>query len=186
MFEDIYKNEIVGAWVEDNEPVELIEKRYKNISEVIDGMYDFVLSFSYYYTVRRDYGTDRKYTMIEMHILTDIYDNEKITVSELAKKWKRTTSAISQIVSRLIKWNLVYKKSSESDGKVFFLRTTDKGREVALKHKAYDNKDNVKTRKKLLKSFTVEEMAAFDKILIAYTQLLENNNKKNKPAKPAK
>ncbi|UTC67990.1 MULTISPECIES: MarR family transcriptional regulator [unclassified Treponema] len=181
MLEDIYKNEIVNAWVEDNEPIDLIEKRYKNISSVVDGMYDFVLSFSYYYTIRRDYGTDRKYTMIEMHILTDIYDNENITVSALAKKWNRTSSAISQIVHRLIKWGLVYKEVNESDGKVFFLRTTEKAKETVLKHKAYDNKDNVKTRKKLLESFTVDEMVAFDKILKAYTRILEKNNSKNKP-----
>ena len=74
MLNDIYKNEIINAWVEDNEPIDLIEKRYKNISNIVDRMYDFVLSFSYYYTVRRDYGTGKKYTMIEMHILTDIYD----------------------------------------------------------------------------------------------------------------
>ncbi|UTC78042.1 MarR family transcriptional regulator [Treponema sp. OMZ 799] len=181
MLEDIYKNEIVNAWVEDNEPIDLIEKRYKNISSVVDGMYDFVLSFSYYYTIRRDYGTDRKYTMIEMHILTDIYDNENITVSALAKKWNRTSSAISQIVHRLIKWGLVYKEVNESDGKVFFLRTTEKAKETVLKHKAYDNKDNVKTRKKLLESFTVDEMVAFDKILKAYTRILEKTNSKNKP-----
>ncbi|UTC76087.1 MarR family transcriptional regulator [Treponema sp. OMZ 792] len=181
MLEDIYKNEIVNAWVEDNEPIDLIEKRYKNISSVVDGMYDFVLSFSYYYTIRRDYGTDRKYTMIEMHILTDIYDHENITVSALAKKWNRTSSAISQIVHRLIKWGLVYKEVNESDGKVFFLRTTEKAKETVLKHKAYDNKDNVKTRKKLLESFTVDEMVAFDKILKAYTRILEKNNSKNKP-----
>ncbi|UTC61406.1 MarR family transcriptional regulator [Treponema sp. OMZ 787] len=181
MLEDIYKNEIVNAWVEDNESIDLIEKRYKNISSVVDGMYDFVLSFSYYYTIRRDYGTDRKYTMIEMHILTDIYDHENITVSALAKKWNRTSSAISQIVHRLIKWELVYKEVNESDGKVFFLRTTEKAKETVLKHKAYDNKDNVKTRKKLLESFTVDEMVAFDKILKAYTRILEKNNSKNKP-----
>ncbi|WP_427194830.1 MarR family transcriptional regulator [Treponema denticola] len=181
MLNDIYKNEIINAWVEDNEPIDLIEKRYKNISNIVDRMYDFVLSFFYYYTVRRDYGTGKKYTMIEMHILTDIYDNENITVSALAKKWNRTSSAISQIVHRLIKWGLVYKEVNEADGKVFFLHTTEKAKKTVLSHKAYDNRDNIKTRKKLLETFTVDEMVAFDKILKAYTDILEKNNSKNKP-----
>ena len=91
------------------------------------------------------------------------------------------SSAISQIVHRLIKWGLVYKEVNEADGKVFFLHTTEKAKKTVLSHKAYDNRDNIKTRKKLLETFTVDEMVAFDKILKAYTDILEKNNSKNKP-----
>ena len=76
---------------------------------------------------------------------------------------------------------MVYKEVNEADGKVFFLHTTEKAKKTVLSHKAYDNRDNVKTRKKLLETFTVDEMVAFDKILKAYTDILEKNNSKNKP-----
>lgn len=37
-------------------------------------------------------------TMLEIHVLTDINDNPGITATKIANKWKRTVSAISQII----------------------------------------------------------------------------------------
>ena len=177
MNKDLYKNEIIDQWVDDDEDLETTNHRYKELSKIMDPMYDFILAYSYYYSTRRYYGsTDIKLTMIEVHILTDIYDNPGITVSQLATQWNRTTSAISQSVRKLIKWDLVYRKNSPTDGKVYNLYTTEKGEELSINHKKYDNVDIIKTRKRLLKEFSVEELVAFDNVARAYTALLRDED----------
>nr|WP_229050225.1 MarR family transcriptional regulator [Fusobacterium sp. 1001295B_180824_G3] len=116
--------------------------------------------------------------MIEIHILTEIYDNSGITVTKLAEKWCRTSSAISQTVRKLMKWGLINRIGNENNGKIYHLTITKKGKELALIHKKYDNLDIVKTKKKLLKKFTIEELIAFDKICKEYTNILRYKKEK--------
>lgn len=174
MTREIYEKEIIDQWVKEDEDLELINHRYKELSKIMDPMYDFILAYSYYYSSRRYYGTDLDLTMIEAHILTDIYDDPGVTVSQLAKEWNRTTSAISQSVRKLVRWGLIRRENSESDGKIYHLYVTDEGETIAINHKKYDNVDIIKTRKTLLKQFTLDELVAFDNVAKAYTQLLRD------------
>ena len=59
-----------------------------------------------------------------------------------------------------------------------YLTITERGKELALIHKKYDNLDIVKTKKKLLKKFTIEELIAFDKICKEYTEILRYKKEK--------
>ena len=170
-----YENEIVNAWVEPNEPDEVVNKRFSYLNERASIVYDFILSYSAYLYKKRDYSIGIKLSMMEAHILIDIADNLEVTVTKLAKKWKKTSSAISQIVKRLIKWGFVYRVNYEGDRKYYHLYPTEKGKKIALKHKEYDNIDIIKTNKRLLRKFTVDEMLKFEEILIEYTKLLEVN-----------
>ncbi|MEX6493203.1 MarR family transcriptional regulator [Fusobacterium animalis] len=179
MSKKLYEDEILNTKIEANEDEKLINSRYKKLNGIMEAMYDFVLAYSNYYSIRRDYGTGEKFTMIEIHILTEICDNSGITVTELAEKWCRTSSAISQTVKKLIKWGFVNRISNENNGKIFHLSITEKGKELALIHKRYDNLDIVKTKKKLLKKFTIEELIAFDKICKEYTNILRYKKDKN-------
>lgn len=178
----LYEVEILKARICESEDKNLVNERYSKLNGIMEAMYDFVLAYSNYYSIRRDYGSGDKFTMIEVHILTEIYDSSGITVTELAEKWCRTTSAISQIVRRLMKWELINRVNNEKNGKVYNLTVTKKGEELVLLHKKYDNLDIVKTRKKLLKKFTVEELIAFDKICKEYTNILRNKQEKEKEA----
>lgn len=177
MKKDIYENEIIDQWVSGDESQKEVDRKYQELSKLLDPMYDFVLAFSNYYNTRRNYGLGPDLTMIEVHILTQIADNPGITVTELANNWNRTTSAISQTVRKLMKQDLVYRENSKVNGKIFHLYTSQAGNDLALSHKKYDNVDNLKTRKKLLETFTVEELVSFDNICKAYTDLLRKNDK---------
>lgn len=68
--------------------------------------------------------------MLEIHALTDIIDNPGITVTEIANKWRRTTSAISQIVKMFHEEKLVRRVRNRQDGKINNLYATDKGKEL--------------------------------------------------------
>lgn len=177
MKKEIYENEIIDQWVSGDESQKEVDRKYQELSKLLDPMYDFVLAFSNYYNTRRNYGLGPDLTMIEVHILTQIADNPGITVTELANNWNRTTSAISQTVRKLMKQDLVYRENSKVNGKIFHLYTSQAGNDLALSHKKYDNVDNLKTRKKLLETFTVDELVAFDNICKAYTDILRKNDK---------
>lgn len=178
VLKNLYLEEIVDSWVDENESEEKTNERFKKLSEIVDPMYDFILTYSNYYSSRRDYGVGEKLTMLEVHYLTDIYDNPGITVTEISKIWNRSKSAISQTVRKLINWEYICKKENTEDGKVYNLYITDIGKEIVMAHKRYDNVDIVKTRKRLLRDFTVDELVAFDEICKAYTALLRNKDDK--------
>lgn len=176
MHEDIYYNEILDTWVDLHEDEASTNRRFEELSKVMDPMYDFVLAYSNYYNERHDYGDGQKLTMTEAHILTYIADHPLTTVTEISNVWHRTTSAISQTVRKLIKAEMVERKNSENDGKVFHLSATELGKRIALNHKRYDNIDIIKTKKKLLKHFTVKELVAFDRVCEVYTKLLRDHH----------
>ncbi|MDO4594226.1 MAG: MarR family transcriptional regulator, partial [Tissierellia bacterium] len=73
-------------------------------------------------------------------------------------------------------YEMVIRKNSKEDAKIFHLMPTELGKKVALNHKRYDNVDIVKTKKKLLKEFSVDELVAFDKICKIYTDILRENH----------
>ncbi|ERT59519.1 DNA-binding MarR family transcriptional regulator [Peptoniphilus koenoeneniae] len=174
----IYENDIIDSWIEKDEDEEIVSQRYRELSKIMNPMYDFILAYSNYFSIRRDYGYGPELTMVEIHILTDIHDHPDTTVTEIASQWKRTTSAISQIVRKLINFGLIDRVNSKENGKIYHLTTTPSGEKLALAHKRYDNIDIVKTRKVLLKKFTVDELIAFDNICKEYTNILRESTKK--------
>lgn len=174
----LFLEKIINTWVDPNEDESIVNKRFDYLNEKSSLIYDFVFSYTNYMMKKRDYGTGEELSMIEAHILTDIADNEGITVTFLSKKWKKTKSAISQTVKSLINKNYVYKVVSKEDAKFYYLYPTEKAKKFALAHKRYDNVDIVKTNKTLFKKFSIEELIIFNKILEEYTKIL--NSKEDK------
>lgn len=169
---ETFKREILNSWISGDESEEIINKKYELLNAHATIVYDFVLMYYNYMNRRKDYGAKESLTMVEVHILTDIADFPGTTVTELAKKWKKTSSAISQTVRSLLKLGYIKRENSTTDGKVFFLYATDEGAQIALTHKKYDILDITKTNKKLAEKFTAEEILIFNKILLEYTDLL--------------
>jgi DNA-binding MarR family transcriptional regulator len=170
-----FENEVVGVWVNENEPEAEVNRKFNVINNHNFVYYDFVLSYYNYFTTRRIYGSKFKFTMIEAHVLTDIVDNPGITISELADNWRRTSSALSQTVKKLIKGGFVEKRMNQDNYKMFFLFPTDIAKEFALIHKHYDNVDSVKLYKRLLSKFSIAELVTFFKVMEAYNDLLHND-----------
>lgn len=164
MDKDVYYANYIEALNDRSVDDKSTNAKYAKLSEVAVPVYDFVLAYANYFNERKDYGSGPKLTLVEVHILTQIHDNPGTTVTEIAKIWNRTTSAISQTVRKLMKQDLVYRENSTSDGKVFHLYTTEFGKETSMAHKRYDNEDITNATKILLEKFSIEELVKFSKI----------------------
>ena len=93
-----------------------------------------------YYKTLRDYGTGEFYTSTEVHMVSRIEENPGITASRIAEETLRTKSAVSQMIAKLEAKGLVYRVKDPNNGKQHFLYVTEKGKELSLCHKAYDEK----------------------------------------------
>ena len=170
--------DILEMYIQDNEQPEDIEKNFEILNKNFSALYKFVLAYNGYSTKLKNYNSDeQELSMVEAHILLDIVDNPQITVTELAAKWKKTTSAISQTIKKLIKKGYVNREICPFNAKFFHLYPTEKAKKFTLYHKHYDNIDIIKTIKKLRKKCSVEEIVAFYKVMGEFTEMLDNGKK---------
>lgn len=152
-----------------------INETFKVLNAKAEIVYDFILAYYDKMYIKKDYGTNEVFSMLEAHILTDIVDGDGITVTELAKKWKRTTSFISQIIRNFLKNEYIYRVNSKEDAKVFYLYPYEKAKEFALLHKKFDIEQIKKLDLILAEKFSVDELIIFNKILKEYANFLLNN-----------
>lgn len=149
-----------------------IDATYTQLSRYADEIYEFVMQYNDYIYQARDYGNGDPIKMVEVHTLTMIEDHPGITVSELAKLWRRTKGTVSVNVSTLEAKGYIYRQKEGNNAKVVHLYPTPAGVELSTIHKAYDNLDILQTQSDLLKSCTREELDNFYKVLHAYLLLL--------------
>lgn len=149
-----------------------IDESYKTITNSFDDLYEFILVFYDYLYTKRDYGDNIPRTMIEIHILTEIHDNPGITITKLANKWHRTTSAVSQIVKNYVNLGLVTRSRNKKDGKINNLFVTEKGKELVTNHKKYDIEHIAELFKSFLEKASIEEIKSFFKIASIYKKIL--------------
>ena len=148
-----------------------IDQIYARLSPQADQLYEFVMCYSDYINGVRDYGTGQMINMVEVHTLTMIEDQPGITVSDLARRWNRTKSAVSQNIKKLEAKGLVYRVRDENNAKLIHLYPTDEGRRLSTAHKLFDIRDIMETKHELLRTCTMEEIDTFYKVLGAYRQL---------------
>ena len=91
-----------------------------------------------YHKELRDYGTGEFYTSTEVHMVTRIEENPGITAVRIAEYTCRTKSAVSQMLTKLEGKGLIYKEKDPNNGKQQLLYVTDKGKQLSLCHRAYD------------------------------------------------
>lgn len=172
-------NEILKMQIFEDEPPLLIEENFRKLNKIFQILYDFILIYNSYSIKPRNYSHSKEIlSMIEAHILLKIVDNPKITVSDLANFFKKTPSAISQIVKKLIQKEYIYREISPINAKFFYLIPTEKAKIFTLCHKHYDNIDSVKTLKKLAKYCSTEEIVCFYKVMETFTFILESKKEK--------
>ena len=68
-------------------------------------------------------------TITQLHYLHAIEELEAPTFKQIVEKFKVQKSTVTDIVNRLIARNLVYKKQSDEDLRIFNLYLTEKGKE---------------------------------------------------------
>lgn len=151
---------------------------FQTINSKMKIIYQFVLGYNDYINMGHNYTSELSLTMLEVHLLTDICDNENSTVTSLAEAWGRSMSATSQTVRRLMNKGLVVRENAPGNGKMFYLKATPKGLEVSDEHKRYDVEDTIKTVKRLLETLDYEEIDTMFKALERYGALLKNGPRK--------
>lgn len=110
----------------------------KSNYELSDIIFQYVTVSYDSYKALHDYGTGELYTLVEVHTVTKIEENPGITITEIAQQNSRTKGAISQIVTRLEKKQLVRKEKDPNNAKTIHLFVTEAGLELSKCHKQYD------------------------------------------------
>lgn len=148
-----------------------IDRTYTEFSRYADELYEFVICYNDYIYQAHDYGNGDPIKMVEVHTLSMIEDQPGITVSELAKLWRRTKGTVSVNVAALEQKGYIYRQKEGNNNKVVHLYATPRGIELSTIHKAYDNMDIAQTQNELLKSCTPQDLDSFYKVVHAYLQL---------------
>ena len=84
-----------------------------------------------------EYGLTTLYRA-EVHILEIIGTQSGITASDIVENMEVTKGAISQIISKLLKKELIHKSSKAGNLKILELYLTKKGKEVLLHHSEHE------------------------------------------------
>lgn len=79
-----------------------------------------------------------------------------------------------------MKQNLVFRKNSTTDGKVFHLYTSEEGKKVAMGHKRYDTEHVVSFGKLLIEKFSIDDLIKFSEISEEANKLLIEYMEKSK------
>lgn len=153
--------------------LESIYELYKKLNTQADLIYEFVSLYSDYINTARDYGTGEAINMLEVHILTTIYDNPGIIAAELTHIWGKTKGAVSQTIKKLVQKGYVYKGVMDGNSKAIPLYATKEGEQLANAHKVFDVLDITETMQSLRTECTDKEINNFYKVLSVYIGLLK-------------
>lgn len=103
-----------------------------------------------------------------LHIIDN---NENLTFSELARILDITKPSVTEIVNKLIKLGCVVKKQSDEDGRVFYIETTEKGKQIArMKRLA-----KASLTDRVLECLTEEEIDSFTRLVDKITSCEESS-----------
>lgn len=94
-------------------------------------------------------------------ILTKLYQEDGLTVTELATRTKRTKSTVSVLVDKLVKLGYVEKRASEFDARALAVCLTDK----ALEIKPIFEEVSAKLNEIMLNALTEEEAQSLEELL---------------------
>ena len=165
-------------WDVDAMSDEELSQSFELLNEKMTIIYKFVLRYNDYINTRQKYTSEEALTMLEAHLLTDICDVENSTVTSLANAWGRSVSATSQTVRKLMQKGLVVRENSKENGKVFYMKPTEKGARISDVHKRYDTLDTIKTVRSLLRTLSFEEVDTMFQAIAQYSTLLQTKQDK--------
>ncbi len=115
-----------------------------------------------YESYPRKYGDDFFY-MAETHMIQYIGKNPGMTVTDIATEFRKTTSAVSQIIKKLKKRNLIEQVRNTLNNREYNLFLNDNGWEIFNQHEEYDRVEYEKSCL-FLEEFSEEELENYIKI----------------------
>lgn len=151
---------------------EEIERAFDKLDAFNQIIYDFLIQYNKYSYRERKYHSGVLLSMLEIHLLTDIARHPDLTSADLARKWDKTPSFISQVLRRLEDDGLIYRTQNKQDRKRQDLFLTPKGIEIDAYHREYDTRSIISTNKELLKRFSLEEIMTMRRVLEAYGNMI--------------
>lgn len=162
--------------ISDNVEKDKINALYEECNQKANRFYDFVFYYNKFMQKKKDYGGGFALRMSEAHVLTYIFMHPGITVTQLAREFNRTSSAISQTVTSLLNQGFVEKRMMDHNKKELLLYATDTGSCCAQTHQMYDIADVAGTTDRLLKSCTAAEIDTFYKVLDCYLEIVREES----------
>lgn len=139
-------------------------------------LYRFNMLFSDYEQTIRDYGNGILMSMSEIHILDYINQHPGTTGTEIAEQFLITSSAVSQVVSRLEKRGYITRTSQKNKKK--FISSTPVGKQLCDNHHAFDVQALHKTYNYLLRDCTPNEIESFYKVMKVYNNIMMAGRRK--------
>lgn len=70
-------------------------------------------------------------TLKQVEYLRAIDEYEEVTFSRLAKITRNSKPTITEMINKFVKMECVYRERSQDDGRIFYIRLTEKGRMIA-------------------------------------------------------
>lgn len=98
------------------------------------------------------YVTKYGVSTVEFRCLRFLYDNESLTVNQLAQLMALTSSRITRIIDGLVEKKLVVRESGKEDRRVYHLSLTNKGKKLS----AAMIEDHTKMHEEILESIPAE------------------------------
>ena len=167
------------------ENIQPLKDVYSTLSVKADLLYQFVTYFNDAANLHHTSICGQDITLVEAHILGVIHNNPGILATQIAVQWRRSRSAISQIISRLEKKGLLLKEKPDGNEKIFCLYTTEAGESVSRAHELMDAKEMSMVILDLMAEHSAADVETFFRVLETYTSHLrecliysEKTNKK--------
>ena len=132
----------------------------------------FTLMFNGFMMRKRSYGGGEKLTLVELMLLLTISESEGIFATEIAKKWRKTKGAISQILKKLETKGLIDKQRDSHDAKMYGLFLTERGRQIIEEFDQQDIVESPVILEKMREEFTEEQINNFYCVMRKYTEIL--------------
>lgn len=132
----------------------------------------FTLMFNGFMMRKRSYGGGEKLTLVELMLLLTISESEGIFATEIAKKWRKTKGAISQILKKLETKGLIDKQRDSHDAKMYGLFLTERGLQIIEEFDQQDTVESPVILEKMREEFTEEQINNFYCVMRKYTEIL--------------
>ncbi len=118
------------------------DERVRMLDEIVDRFMAVYKKFSLFDKSPHDYGVNELLTPVEIHTVVAIDENPAINVRTLAEKMAVTKGAISQMIKKLEKRNLIRKVKGMENDKEVLLVPTEKGKKASAGHETRHRKLN--------------------------------------------
>lgn len=137
--------------------------REEVFSELMESLYEISRKIASYESVPRKYGTEDELYMVEAHTINLIGNKIQTTSTELTELTNKTKGAISQMVDKLSKKEMIMKSKNPKDNREVILELSEKGKIVYEYHKKLDTEEYKKLLTKL-NGFSDEDFLTYIKL----------------------